>query len=282
MPWLAAVGATVGGITSGIIQSGAQDRATQAQTKASQDALALNREQWDTTQANLEPYRQFGVGALSELGRVSQESKNINPASDAGYNKLTGLSDPGEFNFSTEGPNADPSYQWRLNQGLAGVESSAAARGGYFSGNTGKALMDYGQGSASQEYQNQFGRYNQILGNYMNQEGFNSNEYQNAFSRQMGINQNQFNQFSNIANMGMNATGSANQSGSNYASNASNIAINQGNNIASNANNNANIWGNVISNASNQFTSYLGNQMMANALKSGNQNYGPYNTYGNQ
>lgn len=48
----------------------------------------------------------------------------------------------------------DPSYQFRLSQGQQALENSAAARGGLLSGNTGRALQDYGQGAASQEYGN--------------------------------------------------------------------------------------------------------------------------------
>lgn len=48
----------------------------------------------------------------------------------------------------------DPSYQWRFDQGRRGLESSAAARGGLFSGRAAKALTEYGQGAASQEFSN--------------------------------------------------------------------------------------------------------------------------------
>lgn len=64
-------------------------------------------------------------------------------------------------------PNAvtdDPSYKWRLNQGTEALENSAAARGGLLSGNTGKALQEYGQNAASQEYSAQFQRWMEQLG----------------------------------------------------------------------------------------------------------------------
>lgn len=53
----------------------------------------------------------------------------------------------------------DPSYQWRFNQGREALEQSAAARGGYFSGQTGMDLEQYGQNMASQEYQDEFNRH---------------------------------------------------------------------------------------------------------------------------
>lgn len=73
----------------------------------------------------------------------------------------------GEFKNWLKDPNAitkDPSYQWRLNQGVNSIENSAAARGGLLSGNTARAITDYAQNSASQEYGNQFNRWLQEMG----------------------------------------------------------------------------------------------------------------------
>lgn len=53
---------------------------------------------------------------------------------------------------------ADPSYQWRLNQGLEGVNRGMAATGGLGSGNRATALNDYAQGQASTEFQNIYNR----------------------------------------------------------------------------------------------------------------------------
>ena len=265
MPWLAAVSAGAG-VVSGIIQSEAQDRATQAQQQSARDALGFQQNQWDTSQSQLAPYRQYGAEALPEISRIAGEAGSIDPTADAGYKPVSSLQSPGEFQFNTTGPQADPSYQWRLNQGLAGVESSAAARGGYFSGNTGKALMDYGQGAASQEYGNQFGRYNQMWNNYMGQEGFNADQYNQAWNRGMGQNQQQFNQFGTIAGMGQNAVNASTNAGNQFATNAGNIAMNQGNVAATGATNQADIWGNVISNAANQFMSGWGQQQQTNQM----------------
>lgn len=52
----------------------------------------------------------------------------------------------------------DPSYQFRVDQGRKALESSAASRGVLLSGATGKAITDYGQQAASQEYANVYGR----------------------------------------------------------------------------------------------------------------------------
>lgn len=268
MPWMAAAAgiSAIGGLASGIIQSGAQDRATEAANKAAREALDFQRNQWQTTQTQLAPYRQFGTSALPEMQRIAGEAGSIDPTQDMGYKPITTLQSPGQFQFNTTGDLADPSYQWRLNQGLAAVESSAAARGGYFSGNTGQALMDYGQGAASQEYANQFGRYNQMLANYMEQEAFNADVYNQAFNRQFATNQNQYNQWAGIAGMGQNAINTTVGAGNQFATNASNIAMNQGANVAAGYQNQGNIWGNVIGNVANQFMSYAGQRQMQDYL----------------
>lgn len=52
----------------------------------------------------------------------------------------------------------DPGYQFRVQQGEAGLQNWAAARGTLNSSDTANALQDYGQNAASQEYQNVWNR----------------------------------------------------------------------------------------------------------------------------
>ncbi len=66
---------------------------------------------------------------------------------------------PDPTNFQT-----DPSYQWRLSQGLTALDRGAAARGTLLTGGTLKASQDYGQNAASQEYGNAYNRALQTYG----------------------------------------------------------------------------------------------------------------------
>lgn len=75
---------------------------------------------------------------------------------------------------------SDPSYQFRLSQGMQGTERSLAARGLLNSGNALAELTNYAQGAASQEYQNQFSRLFALS--------------QDQYNRALGINQNRFQQ----------------------------------------------------------------------------------------
>ena len=52
----------------------------------------------------------------------------------------------------------DPSYQWRVQQGMTNLGRSQAAKGMLGSGNMAAELLTYGQGMASQEYGAQFNR----------------------------------------------------------------------------------------------------------------------------
>ena len=66
-----------------------------------------------------------------------------------------------------EGPTAedmaaDPSYQFRLQQGQEALERSGAARGVTNTGGTLRDILDYGQQAASQEYGNIYGRQRDV------------------------------------------------------------------------------------------------------------------------
>lgn len=73
---------------------------------------------------------------------------------------LTQLFGPEQFKAGM-----DPGYQWRLQQGAQGVMNTAAAGSGSLSGPALKALMEYNQGAASQEYGSAFNRFQTQQGN---------------------------------------------------------------------------------------------------------------------
>lgn len=124
----------------------------------------------------------------------------------------------------------DPGYQFRLSEALRGVQNSSAAKGGFFSGNTGAALTQLSQNMASDEYNNAYNRYN------LDQT-------------------NEFNRLASMAGIGQQATNTTAQLGANYANNASNTMMTAANNI-----------GNAYQNAASARASGyqgIGNQIMA-------------------
>lgn len=81
----------------------------------------------------LDPYAQQGQQALGLMAGLNQE----------------------KFTFNQD----DPSYQFRLQEGLKALEKSAAAKGGLLSGGALKATNNYAQNVASTEYGNAFNRF---------------------------------------------------------------------------------------------------------------------------
>lgn len=112
----------------------ASEDASRRAGHASEASMRQQLDMFNRMRADLAPYMATGAGATSRLSAL-----------------LPGLTS----NFTYD-PNQDPSTMFRFGMGREAVDASAAARGGYFSGATGRALTDYGQGFASTEYQNAF------------------------------------------------------------------------------------------------------------------------------
>jgi hypothetical protein len=115
----------------------------------------------------------------------------------------------------------DPSYGFRFAEGQKALERSAASKGTLLTGGTLKALAQYGQGLASTEFGNIFGRN------------------------------------LSLANLGLNAAGQAAGTGSSYSGQQGNLVANQagqntdlitgaGNATAAGQAQSGNIWGNTI------------------------------------
>jgi hypothetical protein len=135
--------------TGGSLIKGIKDTVTagaRAQERAANKALKKQEEAAAAAQTNLNEQAEIGRGLLDEGS--AQAAGQLGGTS----NRLVDLLDsPGSFQ-------ADPGYQFRLQQGENAIMRSAAARGGRMGGDTLKALMEHGQGLASQEYQNAFQR----------------------------------------------------------------------------------------------------------------------------
>ena len=80
---------------------------------------------------------------------------------------------------------ADPGYQFRMDEGMRALEGSAAARGGLLSGGFARAVTEYGQNMASQEYGNIFDRLATIAG-YGQVANTNSQNAVNSSAAMMG------------------------------------------------------------------------------------------------
>jgi hypothetical protein len=204
---LGVVGA-LGGLFQGNKAAKAAEKAAEAQAAASREQLALQTRMYDEGVNRLAPYLRSGTRAQRAYG--AELGLNAAPK---GYDEY----EMGRFR-------ADPGYKFRVAQGLDAVQSSAAARGGLYSGNAMQGVNDYGQGMASQEY---------------------GNWYQRAY----GAEQDHLNRLAGIAGNGQNAATGQASLGANYANSAGTAIANQGNAQAAGAVGSANAWNAGIDNA---------------------------------
>lgn len=140
--WGALIGAGAS-LLGASMQSRAADRASDAQVEAAEKNIKFQQGIYDDQKEMFQPYYNSGTNALNA------------------YNYEMGLGDKpqGHGGFQTT-----PGYDFRMQQGVNALEGSAAASGGLYSGRTMKALQDYGQGTASQEYGNYMNRLSGLAG----------------------------------------------------------------------------------------------------------------------
>lgn len=137
-------------IGSAVVGAAASSMASSKQASAAQNAANMAQGQYEQTRADEAPWRQAGVQALGQLNTLTAPGGELNR------------------NFSMADFQADPGYQFRMQQGLQALQGSAAARGGLLSGAALKGIEQYGQGLASQEYGNAFNRFQEQGSNRFN------------------------------------------------------------------------------------------------------------------
>lgn len=132
----------IGKLTGSDKQAKAANNAANLQYQSTKEASQTQKDMYDQTRKDLSPYTQAGTSALAQI--------------------MGGMGPNGQFMQAYSGQDIydDPSYQFRLQQGQDGIQSGAAAQGGLLSGATQKALLNYSQEAASQEYNNAYNRFN--------------------------------------------------------------------------------------------------------------------------
>lgn len=219
MPIGAIGGALIDAFTSGSAadaQVDAANAASATQLQAQRETNALQKEMYDQNRKDLEPWREAGMGTLSQL--------------------VTGLKPGGEFNrnFIQSDFQADPSYAFRQAEGQKGIDNSAAARGSALSGATLKALTRFGQDTASNEYQNSYNRW--------------TNDMSSRFNRLSGIAGTGQQATQQVGAYGQNMTGSIALGNMNMANQVASNTIGAGNARASGYVGMANAFGNGMGN----------------------------------
>ena len=144
MPAIPAIIMGAVAIGGAIIQSNAASSAAKKQSNATMSAAQLEKQAMERS-----------IDAQLEMFYKGRE--DMAPWREAGGRALSALESrisggPGEFEES-------PGYQWALEQGIGALDKSAASRGRVFAGGHEKAVMRYGTGLASQDYDKFLGRY---------------------------------------------------------------------------------------------------------------------------
>lgn len=185
---ISAVAIGAGSLLGGVFGQKAAD----TQADAARDAARMQQQQYQQSRQDMMPWMRAGGRALGQLeGRMGDLTSGFAVSPEDYYRQASQ-----KFAFD---PASDPSYQWRLKQGQEAVEKSAAARGGFFSGQTGKELAGYGQGMASQEYQSAFDRD-------LASKRFGTQAYGTAFTADQARKQSAYNMLSGLAGTGQVAT----------------------------------------------------------------------------
>ena len=206
-----------------IIGAGLQHRASkkaasaqkEAAYEASKTARDISAEQmdlykqiYDEQKAQQAPYLQQGQSAIGKLGSLMGgtdpfesylQKSGLQGGLDA-YLKQKGVSNYGFLN--------SPQYQFLQKQGQQALDRSAAARGMGYSGAQMKAAQQFGQGLASQQYDNEYNRA--------------AKEYFNKYDQARGQFGDYYNRLAGIAQGGQQTAQSLGSMGSQYATNASN------------------------------------------------------------
>jgi len=139
--WGAAIvagGALAGSIYASNQQKGAAQSAANAQQNAANQAIQQTEQNYQRTAGNLNPYILAGQNALNTMGQLNS----------------------GDYSAFK----ASPDYQFSLQQGLQGLDRSAAARGSLYSGGHSADILGYAQGLASQNYGNYYNRLAGLAG----------------------------------------------------------------------------------------------------------------------
>ncbi len=151
MPLIIGGGLLLGGALG---YAGSQSAGRAQESGAKRSAAA----QTESTQMNID----FQKWLWGEQKAITQ------PYVDAGAEGLKGYQDAINTPFTKENMELDPGYDFRLSEGMKGIENSASAKGMQLSGRTLKGLGRYAQDYASGEFQNAYNRRQQGISNLYN------------------------------------------------------------------------------------------------------------------
>lgn len=140
----------VGDLLGGRAERKAAKNAAGAQIDAANQANALEKEMYYQSRADQMPWLEQGKASLSQLAGLTKPDGELMRT------------------YSAADFQADPGYQFRLNEATKGADRAMAARGLTNSGTALRELSRVNQGMASDEFQNSYNRWMQQRQNQYN------------------------------------------------------------------------------------------------------------------
>lgn len=161
---------------------------------------------------------------IDALNQINSQGGTSSNTAFADVNK--GMGDYGSLTkrFSLDDYEADPGYQFRLDQGNKAIAAQQAKRGNFYSGAALKEADAYNSNQASQEYGNAYNRYTADQNNLYSRLAGVSNQGMGAANTSINMNQDNASAISNIYGQ----AGNANAANSIAQSNALNQGIGTG------------------------------------------------------
>lgn len=216
-------------VVSGSMGARAAKGAADTTAAGTRYAADIQKEMFEQGRQDLAPYRGLGYGALTEIGGgmagrqpIYDDQGNIT-GFQTGTGYLTGQLTPQKIQEYL-----DPSMAFRMKYGTQATERLRNVGEGAFSGNTLRALNEYGQ-------------------------GFASTEYGNAFGRAQGERKDIYNILANIAGMGQGAVNTGVSAGQSTAQNLGQLAVGGAQAQAAGQVGAANAIGGAVSNLGNMY-----------------------------
>lgn len=279
MGW-GAVAVGVGALVGGVMSASASKSAAKSQSAASQYAsdvqyasaqLAADAQLAAADKSARAVRDAAAISAKTQMDMYNRTRADQLPWLRSGKKALTTLnkkvaSGPGKFK-------ADPGYQFRLSEGNKNILANAAATGGLASGRTLKAIQEYGQEYASNEYDKFLNRYHQSLAPLQSLAGVGQATATNLATQgnQLASNiaQNEQAMGTNLANIYTNS-GIAQASGYTDSGNIqANNFIAQGDIAARSTINQANAWTSALNTGVSGLASYYGSKPSAGGMVAG-------------
>lgn len=229
-------------IGSAVVGAGASAYGASQSAKASKQAAgiqadsansdrALQEKIYNQNRSDAMPWLTAGGQGLSSLGDFLGTSGNT---SAANYGQ-------GVKPFSMSDFNADPGYQFNLQQGQRALDRTASSKGQFFSGAASKALQRYSQDYASNQFDTAYNRYNTN-------------------------NTNTYNRLAGLSGVGQTASSQLQSAGNSYGTNAGNAITGAGNAQASGIVGAANAWNSGLSGVSSAASGGANNYALLSAL----------------